>query len=102
MYAGCNQTVVLTDLTPTAVDLLLDWMYDDFTGHLSFIQAVDMFWAAHKYNVTELQQHCERILKVYISCETCIQLAHLAMACHSSTLTQVIYSPHANVLCLWS
>ncbi|DBB12563.1 TPA: hypothetical protein ACH3X3_005355 [Trebouxia sp. C0006] len=47
-----------------------------------------MFNAGHKFDIVDLWQHCERILKAYISHETCLQVANLAMDCHSSLLTQ--------------
>ena len=96
--AGGTRKVLLTDMTPDTVELLLDWMYDSLEGCLNFTQAVDMFKAGHKLDIADLWQHCERILKAYVSHETCLQVADLGMNCHSSLLTEVNYSPHANIL----
>ena len=100
--AGGKRELLLTDITPDSVELLIDWIYDSLEGCLNFTQAVNMFNAGHKFDIVNLWQHCERILKAYISHETCLQVANLAMDCHSSLLTQVSYSPHANILCFWS
>ncbi len=100
--AGGNRELLLTDMTSDTVELLLDWIYDSLEGCLNFTQAVDMCKAGHKLDIAVLWQHCERILKAYVSHETCLQVANVAMDCHSSLLTEVSYSPHANILCLWS
>ncbi len=76
-------------MTPDSVELLIDWIYDSLEGCLNFTQAVDLFKAGHKLDIADLWQHCERILKAYVSHETCLQVANLAMDCHSSLLTQV-------------
>ncbi len=99
--AGGKRELLLTDMKPSTVELLIDWIYDTLEGCLNFTQAVDLFKAGHKLDIVDLWQHCERILKAYISHETCLQVANLAMGCQSSLLTEVSYSPHDNSLCLW-
>lgn len=88
--AGGSHILVLSDMTPETVELLLDWMYDTFTGCLTMSQAVDLFKAGHKFDISELQQHCERILKSLVSHQTCVQLAKLATECYSKILIEVI------------
>ena len=82
--------LVLTDMTPQTVDLLLDWMYDTFNGPLTLPQAVSLFQAAHQFDIPELQQHCERAMKAFVSFDTCLDLADLALQTSSSTLAEVM------------
>ncbi len=79
----------LTDVSPESVSLMLDFLYGDFKASLTFAEAVGLFCTSHKYDVTELQQQCERALVALMSQQTIYELENLVTQYHSPALAQV-------------
>ncbi len=86
--------LVFTNLTAEAMQMVLEWMYGVFKDCLTLPQAVAVFLASHRFDITELQLQSERILKAYISFDTYAQLRGLAKQFHCSGLRQVkVFAP---------
>lgn len=79
----------LTDVSPESVSMMLDFLYGDFKASLTFAEAAALFRASHKYDVTELQQQCERALVALMSQQTVYELVNLVIQYHSPALAQV-------------
>jgi len=84
----------LTDVSPESVNLMLDFLYGDFKASLTFAEAAALFRTSHKYDVTELQQQCERALVALMSQHTIYELENLAIQYHSPRLAQVRHPAH--------
>ena len=94
--AGTHK-LVLSQVTAETVDLMLDWLYGAFQASLSLPQIVALFQASHMFAITQLEAQCVEALKVFMSSQTCLQLADLAIEHHCPTLIEVRVFQY----CLW-
>merc|ERR1719337_827000 len=72
--SGANEQIVLLDIAHPVFLLLLEYIYTDQVGDISWDRAVHLLIAPERFLLDRLKALCEDIVRKYISVENVVQI----------------------------
>jgi len=87
--SGADEHIVLLDITHTVFLLLLEYIYTDQVGDISWDLAVHLLIAAERFLLDRLKALCEDIVRKYISVDNVVQIMMTAKAHRAEGLKDI-------------
>eukprot|EP00929_Paragymnodinium_shiwhaense_P010216 TRINITY_DN114758_c0_g1_i1.p1 TRINITY_DN114758_c0_g1~~TRINITY_DN114758_c0_g1_i1.p1 ORF type:complete len:515 (-),score=108.81 TRINITY_DN114758_c0_g1_i1:25-1569(-) len=86
---GADKQIVLQDITHSVFLLLLEYIYTDQVGDISWDLAVHLLIAAERFLLDRLKALCEDIVRKYISVDNVVQIMMTAKAHRAEGLKDI-------------